>query len=170
MKQKSPFSFIIVSSVIIVSSLQCRKEKIPNELPPITQEGKNTFGCKINGQVWVPYYSCRGLSADPCGEIDVNVYKVNNQQQLPVKIDMTLTRESNTFTFFQINTLQNISLFTIGNKADSVRINYLNSNGGTYNNYNYYNKVEKFEITKLDTINKIISGVFEFTLYQSQTD
>lgn len=23
-------------------------------LPPATQEGKNTFGCKVNGEVWVP--------------------------------------------------------------------------------------------------------------------
>jgi len=29
-------------------------EEPPLELPPITQQGANTFGCLINGEVWVP--------------------------------------------------------------------------------------------------------------------
>jgi hypothetical protein len=30
-------------------------------LPPITMEGKNTFGCEINGKVWVPFVQNPGL-------------------------------------------------------------------------------------------------------------
>ena len=26
----------------------------PDELPPITMEGKNTFGCLVNGNLWLP--------------------------------------------------------------------------------------------------------------------
>lgn len=39
----------------------CKKTVTPiptpivEQLPPATQEGKNTFGCLINGNVWVPY-------------------------------------------------------------------------------------------------------------------
>ena len=39
----------------------CKKEVTnpdssnPNVLPPLTHEGKNTFGCLVNGEVWVAY-------------------------------------------------------------------------------------------------------------------
>jgi len=46
-------SIIILSTILAVS---CQQEEIaPPELPPITQEGANTFGCLINGEVWLPY-------------------------------------------------------------------------------------------------------------------
>ena len=45
-----PFVFLFCTS--------CKKTSPPTVLPPITQNGANTFGCKINGQVWVPYYPC----------------------------------------------------------------------------------------------------------------
>lgn len=47
----------------------CKKDPTKNaKLPPITQEGKNTVGFMIDGEVWVPYYECRFMG-DPCGEI-----------------------------------------------------------------------------------------------------
>jgi hypothetical protein len=46
---------------LLCLGLACQKQPPPgpevidyNVLPPITQEGKNTFGCKIDGEVWVP--------------------------------------------------------------------------------------------------------------------
>jgi len=46
----------ILASVAIILSLasSCKKEKMPDALPPITTEGKGTFGCKINGEIWIP--------------------------------------------------------------------------------------------------------------------
>ncbi len=42
-------------------ALQCNKNKNgpdngneKEQLPPATQSGKGTFGCKVNGEVWVP--------------------------------------------------------------------------------------------------------------------
>ena len=46
---------ILVSVAIILSlASSCKKEKMPDALPPITTEGKGTFGCKINGEIWIP--------------------------------------------------------------------------------------------------------------------
>jgi hypothetical protein len=41
------FSFLLISG-------SCKKEKTGTDaLPPATQEGKNTFGCVINGKVFI---------------------------------------------------------------------------------------------------------------------
>lgn len=35
------------------------------ELPPITQSGENTFGCRIDGKVWVPKSNLVGIFGNP---------------------------------------------------------------------------------------------------------
>ncbi len=48
-----PLLFIAVLLTIISAS--CKKDSTPGDgLPPLTFEGKNTIGCKINGVNWVP--------------------------------------------------------------------------------------------------------------------
>ena len=53
--------YIAIYGVLIIGLMGCKKEVAdpgssnPNVLPPLTHEGKNTFGCKVNGEVWVAY-------------------------------------------------------------------------------------------------------------------
>src|SRR5688572_22243113 len=42
---------LLISTYISLLLNSCQKEK----LPKLTQEGKNTFGCKVNGKNWVPH-------------------------------------------------------------------------------------------------------------------
>ena len=50
----------------------CKKEDGPaTALPPVTQEGSNTVGFLLDGQVWVPFGKC-GLMVDPCQEISAS--------------------------------------------------------------------------------------------------
>jgi hypothetical protein len=42
------------SLIFILMSTGCRKNKNEPQLPPITTTGEMTFGCKINGKVFVP--------------------------------------------------------------------------------------------------------------------
>jgi hypothetical protein len=59
--------FLLTASFICCSLLFHSCTKTPDEpepdptptpctncLPPITTEGKNTFGCKVNGKIWLP--------------------------------------------------------------------------------------------------------------------
>ena len=39
---------------IVVLTPSCEREPLPDELPPITMTGENTFGCLINDEVFVP--------------------------------------------------------------------------------------------------------------------
>ena len=48
---------IIVSCLTILIAASCKKNKSKTELeklPPITQSGANTFGCLVNGKMYVP--------------------------------------------------------------------------------------------------------------------
>ncbi len=50
---------IILVLALSVLALQCKEDEpeVVNQLdllPPATQTGKNTFGCLVNGQAWVP--------------------------------------------------------------------------------------------------------------------
>ena len=45
-------SFVSLSILLLFTS-QCKKKDLP-QLPPETETGAMTFGCKINGQIFVP--------------------------------------------------------------------------------------------------------------------
>lgn len=52
-----PF-FIFLTSFLLLN-FSCKEDPTKNAvLPPATQEGKNTIGFTINGEVWVPYAKC----------------------------------------------------------------------------------------------------------------
>ena len=46
---------VLLFSIIILFTTQCKKDKNKEpELPPETNTGAMTFGCKVNGKVFVP--------------------------------------------------------------------------------------------------------------------
>jgi hypothetical protein len=54
-----PFFFMLLVSF---SAIGCRETVPEDRLPPVTQTGANTFGCKINGKVYTPKSSKNDLS------------------------------------------------------------------------------------------------------------
>ncbi|MEO6837649.1 MAG: hypothetical protein ABI185_04635 [Ginsengibacter sp.] len=53
------YTFLIISSLffITLTGSKCKKDKPINpvdQLPPATQSGANTFGCLIDGKVFLP--------------------------------------------------------------------------------------------------------------------
>jgi hypothetical protein len=157
-----PFVVLLLLSLPFTT---CKKEHPPAAvLPAITQEGKNTIGFKIDGKVWVPYYKC-GIGRDPCGEISFRYgppYGPNNL------LDFQIARQqSSGLSALTITSLTPIT--TIGNKCDSLNIDFQgeqwNGNNDVWNK-NFNGPPGNFEITKLDTVNGIISGIFSFTLYE----
>ena len=51
MKRQSFLLFACLFSLLLSAS-RCKKDRF--ELPPETTTGANTFGCKVNGKVFVP--------------------------------------------------------------------------------------------------------------------
>jgi hypothetical protein len=60
MKKKNTIWLLLIA-LFSICMPACKKTKIDpvpvpaiDQLPPITQTGANTFGCLINGNVWLP--------------------------------------------------------------------------------------------------------------------
>ncbi len=154
-------SFLLI---LLVANLQCRKSAPPpNILPPMTQEGKNTFGCMVNGEVWIPYYQCGLINFNPCEELRSVVTPFDTTSKLPFEFDLFASRKigEGSFSSFIIRT----GILKTGNLDSSFIVMYIRDSVGYYPQYPLSKASNAITITKLDTINQIISGTFYFTLY-----
>jgi hypothetical protein len=168
MRLRRTISFETVCLLLLCSAFaSCHKNNNgPNvdELPPITAKGANTFGCLLNGQVWVPYSSCEG-------NVPALLYNTP-------KLDIP-----NYSTYFEVHAYNSVypnlgdDLWTIspidyffygihgtGNYIDSLDIEF-DGSGATYNLIYPYHGPRNFTVTTFDTVNHIIAGTFAFSLY-----
>jgi DNA-binding beta-propeller fold protein YncE len=133
------------------------------DLTPITQEGKNTFSCKVNGKVWVP---------DATGSIFVTVKPINGGFYKNA-LNGTRNIEIRAYKANQ----ESIVLFlrTIDLGRHQLNQKTLLSGESFYpENYGYYFTNAKggfvtsnqntgwINISKADTATGIIAGTFEF--------
>ncbi len=144
---------IFLLCILAFTVFSCTKNNLP-ELPPATQTGENTFGCKVNGEIWLP----KGWGNYP--KFSEPFYHLSASGLFGFK-----ARNNKDYEITEIFSLELDSMFDIGIYVyDSIVLNetYSNENGiyfipdTLYENY--------FEITKIDTENKIVSGLFEFHL------
>ena len=159
--KKALFFFILLAASLIFIS--CKKDPTKNaKLPPITQEGKNTVGFTIDGEVWVPYYKC-GFMRDPCGEINASYGEAGGAA--PNGIDFGFTRMRKDKMSYLLISTGSIAITTVGEKTDSIYASFVDED--SYGNNKRYSGPlpgSKFVITKLDKQTQIISGEFEFIL------
>jgi len=144
---KANIHFYICSVVLftLCSFFACDKDEI-KVLPQETQSGKNTFGCLINNKLFIGggYYSFIGYSPLSAQydrtrkTLAISTYNKTNES-----IGLELTNPVQ-------NTMQKISGGSYS-KGSADGTHYMVINGG------------EIYLTKLDTINKIVSGHFSFT-------
>ena len=154
---------------ILLSLAACKKDPTKNaKLPPATQEGKNTIGFTLNGEVWVPYAKC-GAFSNPCQEAQVSYGEAGGAQLNGIDFSFTRRRQGvNTASYLYITSTGVGTITTLGNKIDSVYVNYTAENSiGNNDTYSGGIPVSKFVITKFDKQNQIISGEFEFILREN---
>lgn len=128
----------------------CKEE---DALPEITMEGKGTFGCLVNGKLWLPEGGGLGQGAaiadrSTYGFLSIGANNNNSGIRLTLK-DSTGIKAN--------------SLYVFTNQPNyygkySIKIN------NSYCDYRYQNLVSgKLLITKLQS--GVVSGTFEFTTY-----
>jgi hypothetical protein len=164
-------TFYLYLMLFCITGIQCKKSSSSgNILPPVTQEGKNTFGCRVNGLVWTPYSVCHIGFGSPCRELGFQVDQWDSLHKLPIGFVLGAARSeepmaNSSFVFYALYPMINRT----GNVADSLVIIY-------YKDSTQYGHVPSasfpgsFNITKLDTVNQIVAGVFSFVLYKSGGD
>jgi len=154
-------------SAAMLCAGNCKKPGNEEEqLPPITQTGANTFGCLINGKVWLPkgwdgQFPNSRITIDPTyvdGDLTVRTYRMDGD----FRYSITLSSDSIKNTgIYQIKSFSRCK-FVYGKHARDLSISYCSvdngNGGGDPNNISGYLK-----ITRYDLANRIFSGEFEIT-------
>lgn len=150
-------AFLVILVIAILTALSsCQLFENEPELPPITTEGKGTFGCLVNGNVWTPLssYSQGGVFVDlqnSANTVGVNIYADNYKDNNGI-----------TISIFDDPTL------IVGQQYDLTDINF-------FAQYSWHNDLKvcsydsilagSITLSRFDMVSKVISGTFEFKAY-----
>ncbi|MFN0174271.1 MAG: hypothetical protein ACKVU0_06460 [Saprospiraceae bacterium] len=170
---KNKIFLLLLPLLAVLWLFACRKDSpLPNTfqpidytvLPPITQTGANTFGCLVDGEVWVPRIDVR--SFDPTRHEPIaTVHESTGTGTGGITctlLDFDLKQDDwlqITFgpTFFQ--SVQNCDpIFGVG-------ATFSTTSGEWYQSTYHHSNENCVTITRIDTANNIISGIFQFVLY-----
>ena len=145
---------ILVSVAIILSlASSCKKEKMPDALPPITTEGKGTFGCKINGEIWIPKTQDEFLGTN------FNLYAA--WEATPQRISVVASKRYDDYAQeFAIYIYEPITLGVLDTSAIYMRYTDVNITIESYRN-SRYKHFTNFIISRYDKTNRIVSGTFD---------
>jgi len=156
MKRYKLYIFLFVLTLLF---WRCDKEA---GLTPLTQEGQNTFSCKVNGKVWIPKEG---------GSIFVNIPAIEGGYAY----DYTNNKNFGHIKIVAHNDGEDIELFL---NTIKIGVHRLEDNTSytafSPSNYGFFYSSQKstfltsakstgtVNIIKSDTISGIISGTFEF--------
>jgi hypothetical protein len=166
------YCFIAVSACLVFSCIKSPSTSI--SFPSATQSGKNTFGCYIDGVPFIPYSTLYGnvipISVTYYYDSTAFDYDQTPPGYFSIEgIDVLAPQKMN--GDFSI---QKVGLFTTGQYPISGPLNCpnpLQCDAGGYENSPtedyYFIDSGMLNITRLDTLNKIISGTFNFTVRDS---
>ena len=151
--------FAAASVMTVFTFSQCKKKTEEPQLPPETTTGAMTFGCKVNGKVFVPrdgrgkpglYVQYVNLGAGVGGGWYLNIpatnWIPNPPEGVNIGTDSLIIAEGGTYQFFK--------------KKYGVASAFY-QNGNLYNTTD--NNSGELKIKKFDSVNRIISGTFFFT-------
>jgi len=169
--QRNTHLLVLVIVAFLMSMGSCKKDPVtpsnphdPNTLPPLTHEGKNTFGCLVNGEVWVAY-----APSSIGGTVAMEGSYTTSTGRFYLKGTKKIN-ESNIFENVRIRCLDVYSVgeYNINVPHDQV-IGFSDYNGnhncGTY--YNIESSTGTISITYFSISQGIISGTFEMNLINS---
>ncbi len=149
------YLFSLISLLLLAGG--CKKTPQEPDLPPATQTGAYTFGCKINGKVWVP----KGGLLHP-------VFDGGYYQNNLYLIAQRLGDDHSSITMNFLDSVKAPGKYIIKEGADGRQTgrhfdgtrSYLADTAGS----------GVLTLTKLDTVNLIVSGTFYFTATNDSGD
>lgn len=154
---------IFLLSLLTIALFSCKKEV--DELPPATQTGANTFGAKVGDKLWTP----QGFGIAPTAPILAATWA---SQGGIVRINARNFSSSPTETEMEIY-LQNVyAPGTFQLNQSTSKYPDQTANYGYYIERRFMPKNDwittpqhtgSVNITKFDSVNRIISGTFQFT-------
>jgi hypothetical protein len=156
---------IALKTMFILFIVACKKEQKTDALPPETQEGKNTFGCLINNEALLAGTTLFGLVSPVNVSYFATAQSGFEAGSLYIQgIDARYSLDIAGFV-----AVQKMKVFGPGEYSLQSVTNcnqkptcdasfYFNSKLSQ----NFFAESGKLTVTKLDTLNKIVSGRFNF--------
>ena len=168
------FTLLLPLALAFTALSGCEKEDGPkygyppkidyNVLPPETQEGLNTFGCKVNGKVWVPRVLPYGITIRNINSLISEKNGTGGGGITCNIVDPSLKIDEWMNIAFSGTSFQTQKQFVKYNDCSVFYRNYTNNNNYA-SNYNMASDSDFIEITRIDTSKNIISGLFQFSVY-----
>ena len=154
-------NIIIIVTLMLLSAASCKKDKASeDQLPPATQTGANTFGCLINGKVFVPKGYDGSGRPNPHVQYD---YDLNGQPFLSIDAKRYDQNQVNGSVFILFNNLNNTGSYQIPTLFKySVGWSDIIPGCGMGNLDATVSAWGGGDISRLDIANRIISGTFNF--------
>ena len=169
--QRNTHLLVLVIAAFLMSMGSCKKDPSapsdphdPNTLPPLTHQGKNTFGCLVNGEVWVAYmpYTVGGAIA-----LEGIYYSNTNMMHLVANRKLNSDGKSDQIDILLENLVQTgeYLVLTDDNQMRGFTDYKDNHNCSVYR----YNDdlLRRVTITYFSPSQGIISGTFEMDLINS---
>jgi hypothetical protein len=158
-----------------ITFLKCENNDPQEQLPPITQTGANTFSCIINGEILIPKDAKGNLGGPGGPRKGLSVYYFQNKN---FEIDAGNFRDvGGDNIYININNLNSIGTYNFGlssvQPASTFKPDYPYCWAGITDNLDnekrYLSNTNSgtITITRLDNVNKIISGNFELTVFNN---
>lgn len=159
---------------ITLTASECKKHKPGNpvdQLPPETQTGANTFGCLVNGEVFLP----KGPSLSPI--LQCAYQYLNTDYSRGYFFQLSAIHKNNTTDVLSVGIFTDSLIIANGNFVLGS-----NQKGNAYALYTRYTDTihvksytskdfpGQLTITKFDEINQIVAGTFWFNIIKSPGD
>jgi hypothetical protein len=150
---------ILISCLSLCLLAACNKKV--DELPPATQTGANTFGAKVDGTMWVP----KGFGPFPAN--DILEARMTGTSYLTINARNFASSPNETEFEILVAGITGPGTYALNNNV----VLPASSSYGYYVKRNFTPENEwltssahsgSVTITKLDTVNKIVSGTFQF--------
>lgn len=159
--------------VFLLLSTACRRENIAvkDALPPITQEGLNTFGCKINGEVLVPKDGKGSLFVGGAKGLRSALAVVSEEKKYYYIQAVNAEYIGGDYIFLYLPNLKSAGRYVLGNSIGSTLWENNSPNHAIVTSYDEFDNGESYlsfenggsiVVDRYDTINFIISGTFQF--------
>lgn len=156
MKKLIFLSILLLTSCVDFSPDPVDPNK-PLELPPITMEGKNIIGCKVNGVVWVSYVPIN-TSGDEAfkmgydstdGHFGINSWWIRYDRTKDENLRFESYLSDTIVGLYKIKFVRLAPNYIIW--RPKIIVSYIDTNSNNYIHINYHDKNKR-----------IISGTFEF--------
>ena len=142
------YLFLSLVAALVVG---CKKDGPEAGLPAATQEGKNTFGCLVDGQVFVPK-NPSGINSSSREPLEVSLYHT----------DLLVSARGDGYVDFALRNAFRPGTYILGETRTGSYGSYDVSAGSYYTDADHTGTVT---LTRIDTVAKIAAGTFQFTCF-----